>query len=186
MRLSLVLIISIGLWSCSKTSDNKSNNITTDSLTTVTSDTITTHDLDYESLFKLDSYLTKSIDNKKIETVDYDCAILIYPTDEQIEEMKKTVGEEDFYTIADDSQFYQGTAIGMIDSVGIKTKTVNGQFLRLKGNEKTWDLDIRKKNLPEWNIIFFMTTKEPKIISAIDLTVDEIRTYFEVGEKTNR
>lgn len=186
MRLKLVFILSIGLLSCSKTTDNKSNIDTADSLTTISVDSASAPELDYESLFKLESYLTMDIDSRKTDTVDFDCAILVYPTDEQIEEMKKEVGEEDFYTIADDAQFYQGTAIGMIDSVGIRTTTANKQFLRLKGQAKTWDLDIRKKNLPEWNIIFFRTTKEPKIISAIDLTVDEIRTYFEVGEKASR
>lgn len=183
MRLKLVFIITISLYSCSKTTENESNKNEAEGLATNKTDSDSVPELDYESLFKLDSYLTKNIDNEKIETVDFDCAILIFPTDEQIEELIKTAGEEDFYTIADDSQYYQGTAIGIIDSVGVKTTIVNGQFLRLKGNEKTWDLDIRKKNLPEWNIIFFKTTKEPKIISAIDLTVDEIRSYFEVGEK---
>lgn len=158
---------------------------TLDSVTTTTVDanseiiTVDTTSYDYDSYFKLESYLTKDkVDNKKFETIDFDCAILIYPTVEQIDEMKKEYGEEDFYIAADDNNWYQGQAIGIIDSVGVKMTTVNGQFLRLKGIQTTWDLDIRKKNLPTWNIIFFKTDKEPKIISTVDLTADEVQDYF--------
>ena len=133
---------------------------------------------DYDSFFKLESYLTKNkIENGKYEIVDFDCEILIYPTIEQIYEMKKEEGE-DFYIGADDSNWYQGQAIGMIDSIAIKKITATGQFLRLKGKQETWDLDIRKKNLPTWNLIFFKTNKEPKIVSTVDLTVDEVKEYF--------
>lgn len=184
MRLRLVFILSIGLWSCSKPIDNKSISVTTDSVTTITEDaksettTVDTTSYDYDSYFKLDSYLTKDrIENKNFEIINFDCAILIYPTVDQIDEMKKEYGE-DFYTIADDNSWYQGQAIGMIDSVGIKKTTARGQFLRLKGKQETWDLDIRKKNLPTWNLIFFKTDREPKIISTVDLTVDEVKKYF--------
>jgi hypothetical protein len=185
MRLRLVFILSIGLWSCSKTVDNKSLSGISDSAITTTVDTssqiltVDTTRFDYESYFKLESYLTKdNIENIKLEIIDFDCAILIYPTVEQIDEMKKEYGEEDFYTVADDNSWYQGQAIGIIDSVGVKKTTARGQFLRLQGKQATWDLDIRKKNLPTWNLIFFKTDKEPKIVSTVDLTVDEVKEYF--------
>lgn len=185
MRLRLVFILSIGLWSCSKTSDKKSLSGISDSLTTTTVDAhseviiVDTTSYDYDSYFKLESYLTKDkIENKNFEIIDFDCAILIYPTSDQIDQMKKEYGEEAFYTVADDNSWYQEQAIGMIDSVGVKKTTVKGQFLKLKGRQMTWDLDIRKKNLPTWNLIFFKTDKGPKIISTVDLTVDEVKKYF--------
>jgi hypothetical protein len=168
--------------------DTKSSRETSDS-TTKTVDTISqlptvdTARFDYDSYFKLESYLTKNkIENEKFETIDFDCAILVYPTIEQIEEMKKEEGEEDFYIAADDINWYQGQAIDMIDSVGITNTAATGQFIRLKGKQETWDLDIRKKNLPAWNVIFFKTDKEPKIVSTVDLTVDEVRAYFNKNE----
>ena len=190
MRINLIIILSAGLFSCTKTSDNKLINNTTDSVGTLEKvekvekvETIDATNYDYAELFKLDSYLTKNaIDEERLETVDYDCAILIYPTESQIEEMKRTEGEETFYIAADDSNWYQGQAIGIIDSLGIKTFTAKGRYLRLKGQRETWDLDIRKKNLPAWNLIFFKRSKEPEIISTIDLTVDKARDYFEIGE----
>ena len=186
MRVSLVFIISIGLWSCSKTGDNKVSNNTVDSLIAPTVDSVETYDttnFDYGALYKLESYLSKmTIDNKKLETVDFDCAILIYPTVDQIEEMKKAEGEDDFYVGADDSSWYQAEAIDKIDSMKIRKVSAEGHFLRLKGQQKTWDLDIRKKNLPSWNLIFFKTTKEPIIVSTVDLTLDQVKDYFEIRE----
>jgi hypothetical protein len=184
MKLCAFVILGFAFISCSKPTERTDTQA--DSLAAVAADTDTT-EIDYEASLKLESYLTKTI-GSEAETIDYTCAILIYPTEEQIEAMKKEVGEDDFYTIADDSQFYLGMAIEKIDSVGIKTATAGGQWLRLKGQAQTWDLDIRKKNLPEWNVIFFNTTKEPKIISAIDLTTTEVRTYFDqaVGQEQNK
>jgi hypothetical protein len=96
--------------------------------------------------------------------------------------MKKTEGEENFYIGAYDSNWYQGIAIEKMDSVGIKQISASGQFLRLKGQNKTWDLDIRKKNLPAWNLIFFKRTKEPQVISTVDLTTEKVREYFDITE----
>jgi len=182
MRLRIIVIISLGLWSCSKTADTSSNLQHADTLKSKV-DSIATYEFDYDAQFKLDNYLTTdSFDEKTNDLIDFDCAILIYPTSEQIDEMKRNEGEEDFYIGADDSNWYQAMAIEIIDSVGIKKLTASGRYLRLRGQNKTWDLDIRKKNLPAWNLIFFKSTKEPKIISTIDLTVDEAKNYFEIRD----
>ncbi|WKZ58864.1 MAG: hypothetical protein QY309_13405 [Cyclobacteriaceae bacterium] len=182
MRLLIIAIISLGLLSCSKPADTSSNLQQADSLKTEI-DSTTTYEFDYDAQFKLDNYLTTdSFDEKTNDLIDFECAILIYPTSEQIDEKKKNEGEEDFYIGADDSNWYQAMAIEKIDSAGIKTITASGRYLRLRGQNKTWDLDIRKKNLPAWNLIFFKPTKEPKIISTVDLTVDETKNYFEIRD----
>lgn len=187
-KLGLFLLIIIAILNCSRTTDSQLSIQPTDTSANLvaiatTTETITTEEFDYESLFKLDSYLSKKIPDSALQIIDFDCAILIYPTDEQIEEMKKIEGEEAFYIGADDSNWYQGMSIETMDSVGIKQITASGQFLRLKGHDSTWDLDIRKKNLPAWNLIFFKHTKEPQIVSTLDLTVEHVREYFEIGIK---
>jgi hypothetical protein len=179
----LVFIVCFGLCSCSRTTDKGLSSVTPDSIATVTVDTVTgTPDFDYESIFKLDNYLTKITDGDSVQIVDFDCAILVYPTKEQVDEMIKTEGEDDFYVGADDSNWYQAQAIDTLDYTAIKTITALGQFLRLKGKERVWELDVRKKNLPGWNLIFFKTTKEPQIESTTDLTVAKVKDYFEIRE----
>jgi hypothetical protein len=188
MRLIFVITICTGLWSCSRTTDTQSSVKDVDSLSIsdpilIAADTVLTANVEYATLFELESYLVNdAIEDSLLEIVDFDCAILIYPTEEQIEEMIKTEGEEDFYVGADDSNWYQGMAIQMMDSVGIKQISASGQYLRLKGPNESWDLDIRKKNLPAWNLIFFKRTKEPKIVSTIDLTMEEVKVYFGTAE----
>lgn len=185
-QIALIVLGSITSYMCTRASEDQSaSRATIDTVST--DDTVLSEsqqepgEYDYETLFKLETYLTDStIVNDSMQVIDYDCAVLIYPTGAQIDEMIKANGEDDFYTIADDNSWYQGTAIGMIDSVNVKTTSATLPFLRLKGKDNAWTLDIRKKGLPEWNIVFFKTTKEPKIISAIDLTVEQVKAYFEV------
>ena len=180
MRTICIIIFSLGLSSCSRTTNNKSS-IHADSVKIVLTDTTKTVEIDYESLFKLDSYLvTNIVDTSRIQTIDFDCAILVYPTDEQIEEIKKEEGADNFYTIADDNNWYQGLAIEMVDSVGINKEGASRQFIQLIGQDKTWTLNLRKKGLPTWNMIFFKRNKEPLIIQTISLTTEKVRDYFEV------
>lgn len=188
LQLTLLFLTGTTFYMCTRASEDQSASNTT-------IDTVNTEDnvlsespqeaggYDYETLFKLETYLTDStIVNDSIQVIDYDCAVLIYPTSAQIDEMIKANGEDDFFIMADDTEWYQGIAIGMIDSVNVKTTSAMLPFLRLKGKDNTWTLDIRKKGLPEWNIVFFKTTKEPRIISAIDLTVEQVKAYFEVDK----
>ncbi len=135
MRLRIIVLISLGLWSCSKPADTSSNLQHADSLKTKV-DSTTTYGFDYDAQFKLDNYLTTdSFDEKTNDLSRFDCAILIYPTSEQIDEMKKNEGEEDFYIGADDSNWYQAMAIEKIDSVGIKTIDSKRTLFRIKGTK---------------------------------------------------
>src|SRR5262245_48637012 len=106
MRIYSLFLIYILIASCSKTVNNNTGNHVTDSLLDVKNETIHTIDssgLASNSVFQLASYLTPSATNVQgIINVDYDCAIIIYPTDKQINEMKIADGE-DFYTVADDN-----------------------------------------------------------------------------------
>ncbi len=177
MRLFCAIILSITLLSCGKTKENATAG---DTLKTSKPDSAKADAFDYEAQFKLENYLVSDqADTSKVQTINFDCAVVIYPTDEQIEEMKKSGSEDDFATIADDASFYQAQASQTIDSVGIKTVVANKQFLKFTGSEKTWTLDIRKKNLPAWNLILFNKNKSPQVSPTISLTSEMVRTYFD-------
>lgn len=169
------------LFGCSKSTDKASNDDPADSVASRL-DTIKASSFDYESLFKFDSYLTRIPANDSVQMVDFDCAIMVYPTAEQIDEMKKTDGDDNFYIEADDANWYQVQSMDTLNFMSIKTINASGKFVRLVGSEQTWDLDIRKKNLPAWNLIFFKTTKEPRIMSTADLTSHDVKDYFEIGK----
>jgi len=177
MRLNHFLIIGIGLLGCSKREGNTTSQA--DSLDSKPVYSALTLD-EYKEFYNSDSIL---INGALADlTIDFDCAVLIYPTEEEIDKMKKAYGEGDFYIIADDNNWYQGMAIEMLDSVGIKKVTVHGDSLRFKGESKTWGYDLKKDSLTGWNIIFFSRTKGPQVISTVDLTTQEIRGYFDIRE----
>ncbi len=135
---------------------------------------------DYESYYQLDSYLVNTNqDTANFQTIDTTCAILIFPTEKQIELMQEEHGE-DFYTIADDNSFYQSQAITFLDSLNIHTIIVGSKrYLKLiDENKKEWILDIRQNGAPGWNLIFFSSNKKPKVVPAIDVTNELIMGFY--------
>jgi len=176
MRLFCAIILSLSLLSCGKTKETAT---TSDTLITSTPDSTKAGKFDYDAQFKLENYLAEQTDTSKVQTIAFDCAVIIYPSPDQIEEMEKAEGEENFATIADDASFYQSQASQIIDSVGIKTVMANKPFLKFTGSKKNWTLDIRKKNLPAWNLILFNKNKSPLVSPTISLTSEMVRTYFD-------
>ncbi|MEH0155190.1 hypothetical protein V6R21_13675 [Limibacter armeniacum] len=134
----------------------------------------------YDSYFDLSNYLT---DSENIQTkVDYSCAIFISPSDAQIEKMKNEYGEEDFYVVADDQNFYTYQANQLLDSLQVKVISIPSGRINLISAKQhlNWKLDTSKKGAPDWNLIIFNTNKPPKIISMVDITAEEIKAYFEI------
>lgn len=132
----------------------------------------------YESFLNLDNYIASALPNPAdVQIIDSSAVIIINPTEEQIKEMEEKY-DEDFYTIADDNSFYQAEAMMRLDSVGIKTVNAEKRYLKLKGKNSEWVLDIRKEGAPEWNMILFTAEKSPEIVSSIDVTREKIREFF--------
>ncbi len=171
----------MGLWSCSRLSDKNVGNDGRDTLQNFGKVITDTASVNVNDLFKLDSYLdNKVIDTASLLTIDFDCAFIIYPSDEQMEEMKREYGEDDFFTIVDDGSYYHGTATGLLDSLQITTVSATKPFVRFIGVDKTWTLNLTRKGLPAWDLIFFKRNIEPKIIGTAGLKADEIKDYFKV------
>lgn len=174
MRSKYFLIIGLGLFGC--TNKNRTATPQEDSINSKPASSTLTPD-EYNAFYNSDSTVAAPD-----LIIDFDCAVLIYPTAEDINEMKKEYGEEDFYIVADDNNWYQGKAIEKLDSVGIKTTTIDGDSLRFKGIEKTWRFDLKRDSLSGWNIILFNRRKGPQVISTVDITIQEIRDYFDIKE----
>lgn len=176
MKQFIAIIFCVTFWACGK----KQDNATTINPIKISASNSTKTDDEYAAQFKLENYLAgEQNDASKVQVIDFDCAVLIYPTHEQVEEMKKTEGEDEFYTIADDANFYQTRAIQLLDSAGIKTAGTQKQFVKFVGGRSSWTLDVRKKNLPGWNLIFFSKKKAPQPTAAVSVTYDSVKNYFE-------
>lgn len=174
MRNIYIVLICVGLFNCSKPTANQTD-------TQSESEVSDSDEPSFEDYYKLESYqVAGNVNPAEVQSVDFDCAIIVHPTEEQMEEIKAEQGEESFYSIADDYTFYQSLALEKVDSAGIRREAATMRYIRLSGGDKEWTLDMRKKGMPAWNLIFFKKGKTPEVISAIDLTSDHVRDYFEV------
>lgn len=186
--LRLVYVIALALLiSCGQRKDTPVVAVTLDSATQ-SSEAPAYNEEDYEKSLRIESYVT----DQALSTADsvleikYPCAVVINPTDEQIERMIQENGEEDFATIADDYSYYQSMASQTLDSVGVKQVMLTGRFLKLSGSAGTWLLDMRKEGMPEWNLIFFNPSKKPEIATAIDVSTSDVVKFFDVQQPDRR
>lgn len=118
----------------------------------------------------------------RLETEDFiwtSCAIIISPTDQKIDSMKRVDGE-DFYTVADDNLYYIATARQYLDST--KTKTIQK---KAKGSVrfKLRNGEIIDKNLSEfnWEILLFNGQEKP-----IEADITDFNTVFNRYMKSNK
>ncbi|MEY8761664.1 hypothetical protein [Chryseobacterium tongliaoense] len=87
---------------------------------------------------------------------------LISPGEKEIDSLKKTMGEDQFYTAADDSNFY----ISKISS-GLKSKliTIKHKNIDFKNDNYSFSKKDSKKN---WAIIEYKEGNKPQIYSLVD------------------
>ncbi|MFD2873597.1 hypothetical protein ACFS5N_14020 [Mucilaginibacter ximonensis] len=112
---------------------------------------------------------------------DYDslittpCALVLYPTMQQINKMKKEDGE-DFFTIVDDNQFYLAGCQTYLDSVKFKTivKDSKGTLAFKIANNQLYKLKLGSLS---WSIILFDGKTKPH---KADITMfdDDFKSYI--------
>lgn len=149
----------------------------------VESSTMIFNKADSQGYYILSNYFTSVTENKTkdIQVIDSTCAVLVYPTAEQLSSLQKEEAEN-FATIVDDNSYYHGIAIEMLDSINIETINAEKRYLTFHAaKSKTWTLDIRREGAPPWNLIFFSTSKEPQIVPIADLSHQRIIDYFGVN-----
>ncbi|WP_422359348.1 hypothetical protein [Reichenbachiella sp.] len=132
----------------------------------------------YDSYFMLSNYETTS--NKVAFTIEESCAIFINPTSNQILMLKKEYGESDFYTIADDTNWYNYKASEKLEKLNIKILNLESGILKFAGQSETWTLDLSQPGAPEWNFLLFNIKKAPLISSTVDVTDSELKKYFDI------
>ena len=111
-------------------------------------------------------------------------AIIIEPTEKQIEKRKKEVGEEDFYIGADDYMWYLNESTetfrkNKLNVLNIKNDKII-KFEMENGNNAI--LELNKKN-ELWQIYLFDPKLKPKKIDMTD-SENEYKTYFKQKNRT--
>lgn len=103
-------------------------------------------------------------------------AVIVYPSDEKLKQLKKESASEDEYgVIVEDALYYLTNAKIFLKSKKIKTIVVKGSDqVKYLENNVAKKIDI--KNL-SWDIVFYMPKKKPKQIDITDVE-KEYQNYF--------
>ena len=103
-------------------------------------------------------------------------AVIVYPSDEKLKQLKKESASEDEYgVIVEDALYYLTNAKIFLKSKKIKTIVVKGaDHVKYLENNVAKKIDI--KNL-SWDIVFYMPKKKPKQIDITDVE-KEYQNYF--------
>lgn len=138
----------------------------------------------HRAMYGLENYLSQDPDPNS-ETVNFDCAVIVFPTDKQYK-YHKDILKDDFDESVQSSNEYNDMVKEVIESAGVKTVSTRGEYLRMIGTNMTWNLILRKDYLPPWNLIFFTRDHGPKIIPPAEFGIELITSYFGVGQKVIR
>jgi hypothetical protein len=137
----------------------------------------------HRAVYGLENYILED-DHRSSVTVDIDCAIIVFPTDKQLQ-FHKDIQKENFDDMVRSNREYYDMVREMIEAVGVKTISTQGEYLKLIGKSTKWNLTLRKDYLPPWNLIFFTRDHGPKIIPPAELSTELITTYFSAGQKAS-
>lgn len=167
---TLILFITVFFYSC-KQSNSKSQD---------TSDSV----LSNKQRFVDDSFnegkpvIPVASANSGTLTVDRRCAVYFEADSMQIEAAKRKIGEQDFYTVADDYLFYISEATQFFDKKKLPILKAGGRkklrFISSKGGVEEISLDFSKEL---WGMYLFDPSKAPH---KIDITAaeEEYNKYF--------
>lgn len=166
----------------------KENKVFNNEIQNIEKDTIIENNetkLEYNPNPIIDDYFVK--DDYNCQIIKDDCLVFVYPTTEQIEIMKQRDGD-DFYTVADDMNYYFSQQMELADNLDIKHISNNKRkFKFITNNDKYYIVDIDKKDkgkLSEWTVIAFNPLKKPELVFFVEADKKYLKEYF-ISENNN-
>jgi hypothetical protein len=119
-----------------------------------------------------------SSSSRTVMNIDSVCAIIYLPDSSNIEKLKREMGEENFFTVVDDNNFYNSQIIEALDSLKIEVVETSETDMNFRSNNHTiFFLEKRKLSNP-WGAIFFNGKDTPKVMSISDALQFDYRTYY--------
>lgn len=105
------------------------------------------------------------------DVISFPCAVILFPDSLKIEKLKAEGSEEDFYTAADDWQYYIFTASHYLDSVKARivrrSSTGKVKFRAIDGTTFSFDADS-----VSWGMLLFNGRTKPVDADITDIDVD--------------
>lgn len=118
--------------------------------------------------------------NAKILDENKDFVIFIHPTSHYLDSLKKTYkNEDDFYTIADDANYYIAEAGEYISKNNIDTIDAN-----IDKTVKIGKLNIKLSQYKPWSLLLY-TKGKIKNVYPVDIE-NELPKFYEIKKKINQ
>lgn len=192
MKLNLLIKLFIAVSFLVSCSDSASNEINSNNNTgtytksikntdTVTIDnTVINYHEDYSKI--LEYFNDPEYDTTVAQIIEQKSAILIYPTSKQIDYLKEKYGEDDFYIVADDNNYYMANLITLLESLKIDIQTATKRNFTFKGHLKDYgmNLDSNKQGVDTiyWSVVIFNPKGNPIFIDMVDPDIDKLKHYM--------
>ena len=87
---------------------------------------------------------------------------LLSPNEREIDSLKKVMGEDNFYTVADDSNFYISKIYSQLND---KIKSIKFDKINFKNENYLFS---KKENKNNWLVIDYKVDSKPQIYSLVD------------------
>ncbi len=111
-------------------------------------------------------------------------AVFISPDSLQTEKRKQEVGEEDFYTGADDYLYYMSIASEYLDSQKLPIVEISGhKYIRFVGNDKNTQIVCTDTLSELWSIYFFDPAKKAMQVNMTAIE-QEYADYYKKQKTT--
>lgn len=183
-RLILFVLIFSG---CSNTSGTKSNGVSAadspvyipllDSSTTGHIDSTFGDTGKIDSAMDFHHYLVPALPDKDCQVIKEDVVIFVSPDSDQIEAMKREMGDTAFYIVADDVMWYQSEANEFLKTKSAKVIVPDERYLRFETTGAPLFFDTRAKASAGWLIILFKKGSVPRLVHSVGIK-DEYEKYF--------
>ena len=113
--------------------------------------------------------LKNQIDISDIYNADNQNVIFISPNEKEINQMKERLGEDDFYTVADDINYYRSQAYDFLQSRTMKSYHTDKRFIRFTMKDGDTVYVDTEKVENKWTIILCDGYDKPYSSDIIDL-----------------
>lgn len=129
-----------------------------------------------DTAYNLNTYIIDSVPNESFEVTE-NSALFIYPDTNELRKMRKEYGDESFYTVADDNNYYFYEARQYLGNKKVNIKHPKMRYIKFTSKLGTLYLDSKAKGNIAWTTILFRPDTLPRIISPIDIDA-EYKQYF--------
>jgi hypothetical protein len=137
---------------------------------------------DYEKAMQIESYLVKKSDRDGTTVITSKCAVYVSPDIETLSAMRKEYGD-DYFTIADDANWYMSESSRTLDSLGVKQENIQTRYVQCLINGSQYTIDLNAETGLYWKLFFFNPNKKPRVMSMVGLWPDTVRAYFDLPAK---